>query len=252
MIIDTHCHLYDDEYDDLDGIIKETKDNNMIVIINGCNPATNKQAIDMASKYDFIYATIGFHPSNIDEIEENSYKEIEEQLENKKVIGIGEIGLDYYWNKGNKDEQKQMFKRLLDMAKKYNKPIIVHSRESINDIYDILKEYDLKGIIHNFTGSLESAKQFTKLGYKLGIGGVLTFKNSNLKDVIKHIDMEYIVLETDSPYLTPEPYRGKKNKPVYVKLVAEKLGEIKGIPYDKICEKTTSNVRSIFDLDLQI
>jgi TatD DNase family protein len=137
---------------------------------------------------------IGFHPERIDNIKESDYEELESQLANKKVLGIGEIGLDYYWNKDNKEQQKAMFRRLLDIAQKYNKPVAIHSREATNDVYNVLKEYNLKGIIHAFSGSKETAIMFIKLGYMIGVGGVLTFKNSNLKDVIKDIDLEYIVL----------------------------------------------------------
>lgn len=251
MMIDTHCHLYKEEYDDLELIIDEVEKSNMVIIINGCNKNTNQEAIDLANEYDFIYATIGFHPSEIDSVKESDYLLLEQQLVNNKVVGIGEIGLDYYWNKENKEEQKVMFERQLSIAKKYNKPVIIHSRDAISDTYDILSQYRLNGILHAFSGSLETAKQFIKLGYKLGIGGVLTFKNSMLKDVIKDIDLKYIVLETDSPYLTPEPHRGKKNKPTYVSLVAEKLSKIKGIEYNEVCKLTTSNANSVFDLKLK-
>jgi TatD DNase family protein len=247
MIIDTHCHLYSEEYENLDEVIKEVKDSNTIAIINGIDPESNKEAIELANKYDFLYVMIGFHPEKIDEIKEEDYNKLELQLSNKKVLGIGEIGLDYYWNKNNKEQQIVMFKKLLDIAKKYNKPINVHSREATNDVYNILRKYNLKGIIHAFSGSKEIANMFIKLGYYIGIGGVLTFKNSNLKDVIKDISMEYIVLETDSPYLTPEPYRGKQNRPNYVSFVAKKLAEIKSKPYNEICEATTENVAQIFD-----
>ncbi len=250
MIIDTHCHLFKEEYDDLEDILKQLEKEKIIVIINGYNPLTNKYAIDLANKYKFIYATIGFHPSNINEVQDESFKILEKQLNNKKVVGIGEIGLDYYWNKNNKEKQKEILKKQLDLAKKYNKPIIVHSRDAVDDVYNLLKKYNLKGILHAFSGSLEQANLFINLGYKLGIGGVVTFKNSKLKEVIKNINLEYIVLETDAPYLTPEPYRGKKNKPIYVRIIAEKIADIKETKYNDVCQITTRNVRSLFDLDL--
>lgn len=249
MIIDTHCHLYKEDYDDLDEVLNELKEKSIKVIVNGCSVKTNKEAIELANTYDFVYATVGFHPSEIEGINESDYEELEGQLNNNNVIGIGEIGLDYYWDEENKERQKEALERQLNIAKKYNKPVIIHNREATNDIYNILKNYNLKGIIHAFSGSIETARMFIGLGYKLGVGGVLTFKNSSLKDVIKKIDMEYIVLETDSPYLTPEPYRGKRNKPTYVTLVADKLAQIKGLSYSEICKETTVNVVHLFDLN---
>lgn len=249
MLFDTHCHLYRSDYDDLDSIIEEIKDKNMKVIINGCDLKTNEEAIEISNSYPFIYATVGFHPSEIDKIKEEDYLKLEEQLKNDKVIGIGEIGLDYYWNDSNKEEQKNMFKRQLDIAAKYNKPIIVHNREATKDVLDILTEYKLKGIIHAFSGSIETAREFIKLGYKLGIGGILTFKNSKLYEVIKEIDLEYIVLETDSPYLTPEPFRGHRNKPTNVSLVAKKISEIKNVSYEDVCSITYNNTKVLFDLN---
>jgi TatD DNase family protein len=221
----------------------------MKVIINGCDLKTNEEAIEISNSYPFIYATVGFHPSEIDKIKEEDYLKLEEQLKNDKVIGIGEIGLDYYWNDSNKEEQKNMFKRQLDIAAKYNKPIIVHNREATKDVLDILTEYKLKGIIHAFSGSIETAREFIKLGYKLGIGGILTFKNSKLYEVIKEIDLEYIVLETDSPYLTPEPFRGHRNKPTNVSLVAKKISEIKNVSYEDVCSITYNNTKVLFDLN---
>jgi TatD DNase family protein len=210
---------------------------------------TNEEAIEISNTYPFIYSTVGFHPSEIDKIKEDDYLKLENQLKNTKVVAIGEIGLDYYWNKNNKEQQIEMFKKQLDIASEYNKPVIIHSREATEDVLEILHSYKLKGIIHAFSGSIETARQFIMLGYKLGIGGVLTFKNSKLYEVIKDIDLEYIVLETDSPYLTPEPYRGSRNKPTYVSLVAKKISEIKNVSYEDVCSITYNNTVSLFDLN---
>ena len=169
-------------------------------------------------------------------------------MKNNKIVGIGEIGLDYYHNKENKEEQIKLFSQQIDLAEKYNLPIIVHTRDSIQDCFNILKSKNSKGIIHCFSGSLEMAKEFIKLGYYLGIGGVITFKNSKLYKVIEQIDLSYIVLETDSPFLSPEPYRGTKNTPSNIIFVAQKIAEIKQLNIDEVIRITTNNARKIFDI----
>ena len=168
-------------------------------------------------------------------------------------MAIGEIGLDYYWSKNEKEKQKEIFIKQLDIAKKNNKAVVIHSRDAIGDIYEILKNYPyLKKDIHCFTGSIEMANNFIKIGCKLGIGGVLTFKNSKLKDVIKDIPLSSILLETDSPFLTPEPFRGKKNEPFNIIYIANKIAEIKAISVDNVLKQTTLNAIDQFDLDIQI
>ena len=167
---------------------------------------------------------------------------------NNKIFAIGEIGLDYNYNNQNKEEKKNLFNKQLDLAEKYKLPIIVHTRDSIQDCFDILKKRKLKGIIHCFSGSYEMAKNFINLGYKLGIGGVLTFKNSKLFEVIEKIDLKNIVLETDSPYLSPEPYRGRKNNPSNVYYVAKKISEIKSVRIEEVIRITTDNCKEIFDI----
>lgn len=245
-MIDTHCHLYKSEYDDLDNLLNEIKKENISCILNGCDMVSNNEVIDLSNKYDFLYAAIGFHPSEVDKIPNDYLNYLEENIDN--VVAIGEIGLDYYWVKDNKEEQIKLFENQLKLAEKYNKPVIVHSRDSWNDTYNILSKYKVKGVIHAFSGSLEMANMFIKLGFKFGIGGVITFKNCNLKDVIKEIDIENILLETDSPYLSPEPVRGKKNSPLNLKYIAEYISNIKGIEFTQICQITSKNACKVFDL----
>lgn len=248
MIIDTHCHIFNEEYENRDEILKAISKENIIIIINGYDRKTNKEAIEISERYKNVYASVGYHPSNINEITKEDFNIIEEQLNNKKVVAMGEIGLDYYHTKDNKQKQKEVFKKLIELAIKMKKPIIVHSRDSIQDVYDIMSQYKIKAILHAYSGSLEMAKEFVKLGFKLGIGGVVTFKNSNLKDVVKEIGIENIVLETDSPYLTPDPYRGKKNNPIYLKIIIKKLSEIMQMEEKKIEETTYNNSVELFDL----
>ncbi len=248
-MIDTHCHVLSEYYNNIEEVIKKMEDN--IIIVSGTNDKDNQEVIDLCNKYKNVYGTIGIHPTEIDNITENSYQIIIDNINNKKIVGIGEIGLDYYWNKEDKEKQKEVFIKQLDIARKYNKAVVIHSREAIGDVYEIIKNYsDLKKDIHCFTGSIEMANNFIKIGCKLGIGGVLTFKNSKLKEVIKEIPIQAILLETDSPFLTPEPLRGKKNEPYNVIYVANKIAEIKGISQAEVLKQTTLNAINQFDLDM--
>jgi len=249
MIVDTHCHIYEEYYDNIDDFIKEIEEEKIILIVNGISPNTNKEVIKLTKKYDNVYGTLGFHPSEVDNIKDEDFKDLEEQLKLNKILGIGEIGLDYYWRDDNKKKQINIFKKQLDIAQKYNYPVIIHNRESTEDMLSILKKYNLKGIIHAYTKSAELAKEFIKLGYKIGIGGVLTFKNTNLKEVVKELKIKDMVLETDSPYLTPEPHRGKQNSPIYIKYIAKELSKIKEIPYQKLKEIIRANTLEIFDFN---
>lgn len=248
MLIDTHCHLSYETFENLDEIIK---DMNGIMIASGCDDKTNLEVLELVKKYNNVYGTLGIHPTELDKTTENSFKIIEENLNNPKIVAVGEIGLDYYWSKDNLDLQKNIFEYQLKLATKYNKPIVVHSREAIQDTYDILKNYKLKGSIHCFSSSLEMAKEFIKLGYKIGVGGTLTFKNSKkLQEIIKEINLKDILLETDSPYLTPEPFRGKKNKPSNVYFVAQKISELKNIDINKVLDIVNNNAIEEFDLKI--
>ncbi len=245
MFIDTHCHL--DEYENLD----EITNFDGYMITSGCDTKTNKQVIKIIDKYDNVFGTLGIHPENIDNVSEKDYEFIEKNINNKKIVAIGEIGLDYHYTSDNKEKQIEVLKRQLDIAQKYNLPVVIHSRDAILDTYNILKEYNLKGTIHCFSSSLEMAKEFIKLGYKIGVGGVLTFKNGKkLQEIVKTIDLQNILIETDSPYLSPEPFRGKKNKPSNVLYVAKKISEIKQISIENVLNIVNQNAISEFDLSI--
>ena len=237
----THCHITSEYYDNILEVISKMKDN--IIIVSGTNKEDIKEVISLCN-YKNIYGTIGIYPT-----EELDLKIIEDNINNKKIVGIGEIGLDYHLEH-NKEEQKNKFIKQLDLARKYNKTVVIHTRDAIQDTYDILKNYkDLKKVIHCYSGSLEMAKEFIKIGCRLGIGGVLTFKNSKLKDVVKEIDLKYLLLETDSPFLAPEPLRGTKNEPYNVIYVAKKIAEIKNISLEEVLDITTLNAKDQFDLE---
>ena len=248
MIIDTHCHLEND----LKSVEKINKMGKNIIIVSGYNRKSNETVIELCNKYSNVYGTIGIHPEELYDFNKENIDFIEQNINNNKIVGIGEIGLDYHYSKEEIDKQKDLFILQLDLAKKYNKPVVIHSRDSISDTYEILKNYkDLKKVLHCYSGSLEMAKEFIKINTLFGVGGVITFKNSKqLKEVVENIDISNIVLETDSPYLTPEPYRGLENEPYNVNFVAEKVSEIKGVSVEKVKEITSKTASNLFDLNI--
>ena len=248
MFTDSHCHLTKDYYDNIEEILKNAKDNNVNRFINiGCCSDSMKETIKLIHQHENIYGAIGIHPNNSNEFIEEDYKFIEENIKNKKIIAIGETGLDYHWYPETKEIQQQLFERFLKLAQKENIPVIIHSRDATLDTINTLKKYKVKGIIHSFSGSYEVAKEYIEMGFLLGINGVVTFNNCNLKDVIKKISLEHIVLETDCPYLTPMPDRGKKNEPKYIKNIAEFICDIKEISLEELAKITNENLRNLFD-----
>lgn len=248
MFVDTHCHIGDGEYE----VYLNSAINQNVKIVVTASEDLNSSIFNvrMANKFPNVFTCIGVHPSNVVDFQISKISEFKELLDNKKVVAIGEIGLDYYYGKENKEVQIQIFRKFLELAQSYNKPVVIHSRDAVKDTIDILKEYRVKGIIHCFSGSLEVAKEYIKMGFMLGIGGVITFKNSKLGEVIKEIPLEYIVLETDSPYLAPEPYRGKKNQSKYIPIIAEKISEVKEISVDEVMRITTENAIKIYNLSI--
>lgn len=253
MMIDTHCHISKEDYTNVDQVITSMENN--ILIISGVDTKSNKEVLELIETYPNVYGTIGIHPENVNTVTEEDFVFIEEYINNPKIVGIGEIGLDYYWVKDNKEKQKEVFIRQLLLAEKYKKAVVVHSRDAVQDTYNILKELNLSIPIdiHCYSSSLEMAREFTKIGCRLGIGGVLTFKNSDkLKEIVKEIDLKYLLLETDSPFLSPEPYRGCQNIPYNVYYVALKIAEIKGISLEEVLEVTTRNAVSQFDLKVDL
>jgi len=248
-LIDTHCHM--SLTDDIDTIIMDAASNNVKkMIISGCDAKSIRDGLEIIYRYPEIYMTAGFHPDEVDSITDKDINDLELLIKtNKKIVGIGEIGLDYYHNDSNKERQKEYFIKQIELAEKYDLPIVVHSRESIQDVYDILKEHHTRGVIHCFSGSLEMAKLFIDLGFYLGIGGVITFKNSKLKDVVNELSLSNIVLETDSPYLAPEPYRGHANYPANIKIVAQFIRKLKNISLEEVTNTTTENVYKIYNVN---
>ena len=249
MFIDTHTHLSLEDYDDIDLVIKENRDNNISkIIISGCTRDSIIESLKYIDKYDDVFATIGYHPSEVDDCNDDDLILLEEQLKHKKVVGVGEIGLDYHYGKEDRDKQIELFEKQLKIAEINNLPVVIHSRDATEDTINILKKYNVRGVMHCFSGSIETAKIYTSMGFLLGIGGVVTFKNSNLFKVVEEVGIENIVLETDSPYLTPEPFRGKKNSSKYIPYIAERIAEILNISVEEVGKITSNNASSMFDL----
>lgn len=247
-LVDTHCHLDNEKFDEdrLD-VIDRIKGNLEFCVNIGYDLTSSKKSLELAKKYDFIYAVIGVHPIDIAEYDEEIEKELELLAKNSKVVAIGEIGLDYHWMTEAKEIQQERFRRQLELAKRLNKPVVIHTRDAMEDTVNILKEYpNITGVIHCYPGSLETAKQLVDRFY-LGIGGTLTFKNSKkIVEVVKTIPLDRIVIETDCPYLTPEPFRGKRNEPIYVEYIAKKIAEIKEITVEDVAKITTENAKKLY------
>ena len=249
MFTDTHCHIYNEYYDNIDAVLASANDLGINRVINcGCDNKSNEEIIKLIGIYNNMYGAIGIHPEAVSDYRLEDLKYIEEHIKNNKVIAIGEIGLDYHYTTENKEQQIDLFERQLELADRYNMPVVIHSREATEDTLKILKKYKLKGVIHSFSGSLEIANEYIKLGFLLGINGVITFKNCKLKDIMPKIGLENIIFETDSPYLTPEPYRGCKNEPGYTIYVAKYVADLYNIDIEKLAEITNSNIKRIFDI----
>lgn len=247
MFIDTHCHI--DSSVSGDVYIKNAYSANVKgLIFSFCNQDCYQAGIEFLDKYPDVFVSLGFHPEDADNITDKDLHCLDEVLvSSSRIVAIGEIGLDYYWRKDNKEKQRDLFQKQLDLAVKHQMPVVIHCRDAIQELYDILSQYKgkVKGVIHCFSGSYEMARAFIELGFVLGIGGVLTFKNSKLYQVVEKLPLSSIVLETDSPYLTPEPHRGEMNESKYILLIAEKIAQIKGISLSEVEKITTDNAKRV-------
>lgn len=249
-IIDTHAHYDDDAFDeDRDEILKKIDEAGIKRVVNiGASTESSKSSLLLAHKYDFIYAAAGVHPSSSEEVNSDSISELQKMISDEKCVAIGEIGLDYYYDEPSKEIQKKAFITQLELAKRYDCPVVIHSRDAAKDTLDILKEFDgVKGVIHCYSYTKETAKEFTKLGYVLGIGGVVTFKNAKkIEETVNDISFDDFVLETDCPYLSPVPNRGKRNSSLNLTYIVDKISEIKGVSRDFVIEKTFENARRLY------
>ena len=250
---DSHAHYMDDVYnDDRDELIRKMYDNGITkIIVVGSNLKTSIEAVKIANKYEHIYATVGIHPSDIKEIDlDEQLKEIKELSKDKKVVAIGEIGLDYHWDKDNKQEQKDAFVKQIMLANEVGLPIVIHTRDAYIDTVDILKNVvnaEKRGVFHCCPLNQELVKDALNLGFNISFAGIVTFKNAKgADDVIKSVPLDRIQIETDSPYLSPEPYRGTRNNSENVKLVAKKIAEVKKISVEEVAKSTYENTIRMF------
>ncbi len=252
-MFDTHLHLVNEGYDNIDKVINDAVESGVLyLILGGCSKGDNISNIDLCKNYNNLFVTVGYHPSEVNKLDDSDFLLLEKQIcDNKnKVLGIGEIGLDYHYGKEDRELQIEVFKKQLSIAKKYELPVVIHTRDAMQETYDILKDSGVKGIIHCFSGSKEMADKFVEIGFYLGIGGVVTFSNSKLGDVVKEIDLSHIVLETDSPYLSP--FRGERNEPKNIKVIAEKVAFIKSLSFNDVAKITSDNTIRLFDLSGKI
>ena len=255
MIFDSHAHYNSSKFDeDRDAVLEGLKNGNVAYIMNIADSMESlKKVLEIAEKYPFIYASVGVHPEETGELTEADMDIILEYTKHPKVKAIGEIGLDYYWDSVERNVQKKWFSHQIDIAKKTNLPIIVHDRDAHGDTLDILKSdfaRDVGGIVHCFSGSVEMAREILNLGMYIGIGGTVTFKNGRkIKEVAEYVPIENIVLETDAPYLAPEPFRGKRNSSDLIKYVIDEIAGIKGISTEKVEEITFQNAKRVYKIE---
>lgn len=253
-LIDTHSHYNDEKFDnDRDEVIQNIANSGITTIINaGYSLESSKRAIEIANNYDFMYATVGVSPNDIENLENNYIEQIKEMAKEQKVIAIGEIGLDYYWNKENKETQKEIFIKQVELANQLGLPIVIHTRDAVMDTIDILKNKvncNKKGVFHCCPLNTELIKEGLKLGFYISFAGPITFKNSkNAEEIVKMVPIDRILIETDSPYLSPEPVRGTRNDSRNIKYIAQKIAQIKNMPIEDIAEQIQKNAKTIFKI----
>ncbi|MCY7710192.1 TatD family hydrolase [Bacillus safensis] len=255
MLFDTHAHLNAEQYkEDLEQVIERAKSEKVEkIVVVGFDRPTITRAMELIEEYDFIYAAIGWHPVDAIDMTDEDLAWIKDLSQHEKVVAIGEMGLDYYWDKSPKDVQKEVFRRQIALAKEVNLPIVIHNRDATEDVVTILKEEgaaEVGGIMHCFTGSLETAKACMDMNFYISFGGPVTFKNAKKpKEVVKEIPNDRLLIETDCPYLTPVPFRGKRNEPSYVKYIAEQIAELREISFEELAELTTKNAKKVFRIN---
>ncbi|OES44051.1 TatD family hydrolase [Domibacillus iocasae] len=255
MLFDTHVHLNADQFEeDVEVVIKRAQEagvSRMVVV--GFDRPTITRAMELIEKHKELYAAVGWHPVDAIDMKDKDLEWIEELAAHPKVVALGEMGLDYHWDKSPKDVQKDVFRRQIRLAKKVKLPIVIHNREATQDIVDILKEEsagEVGGIMHCFSGSAETALECVKMNFYISLGGPVTFKNAKKpKEVAEAVPLDKLLIETDCPYLAPHPYRGKRNEPAYVKLVAEEIAALKDLSYEEVADATMKNANTLFQLD---
>lgn len=253
MIFDSHAHYDSQQFDeDREELLLSMEANGVGTIVNaGASWDSVTEVVELAQKYPFIYAAVGVHPDEVGELDDERFEYLKAQCKKDKVVAVGEIGLDYYWDNESHDVQKKWFIKQLELARELDLPVIIHSRDAAADTLEIMKEYGqgLRGVIHCFSYSIELAREYVKMGYHIGIGGVVTFKNGRkLKEIAAEIPLDKILLETDCPYLAPVPFRGKRNESHYISYVAQEIAELKGISCEEVVVQTEQNGKELFQI----
>ncbi len=248
MLIDTHVHLDDPCYDkDRDAVIVRAKEEGVnYILVVASDLKSSKRCAELAAEFDSLYATVGIHPHEAKTVDKNTYPELKELTKSKRVVAIGEIGLDYHYNHSPKEVQREVFRDQIRLAKELKLPIIIHHREALPDTIEIVREEGIReGVFHCFSGSLEKAEEIISLGFYISVAGPVTFKNAKrLQGLVKELPLDRLLIETDGPYLSPHPFRGKRNEPAYLKYIAEKIAELKGLSLDEIARTTTENAKN--------
>lgn len=255
MLFDSHAHLNDEKFDeDREELIASLKDSGIEYVVNpGADMESSRTAVELGKKYDFIYPAVGVHPHDVENMTEDDIEELREMVKNNnKIVAIGEIGLDYYYDFSPRDLQKKWFKRQIKLANELNLPFIVHDRDAHGDTMDIIKSTKAEHtgcLLHCYSGEIELAREYVKMGCYISIPGTITFKNNRkTREVARLIPLEYLMIETDSPYMAPVPHRGKRNDPSLVRYVAEKIAQEKGISYEEVCRVTSENAKKFFGI----
>jgi TatD DNase family protein len=261
MLVDTHAHLYLDRFDDdRDLVLQRARDAGVeTIVMPAIGVPSIRQAVDLARAHEGLYAMAGLHPSETEDATEADFEAVREWCDRDKVVAVGESGLDYYWDRSFDDRQQAFFRRHIRLAIEADLPLVIHNREATEDILDILEEEraasdapeKMRGILHCYVDPPAVAERAWELGFYVGVGGIMTFSNSAVDDHVKEVPLERIVVETDSPYLAPEPNRGDRNEPAYVRHVADTLARIKDVPIQEVEAVTTANARDIYELDSQ-
>jgi len=253
MIFDSHAHYDSQQFDeDREELLLSMEENGVGNIVNsGASWDSVTEVVELARKYPFMYAAVGVHPDEVGDLSDERFEYMKSQCQKEKVVAVGEIGLDYYWDNESHDVQKKWFIKQLELARELDLPVIIHSRDAAADTLEIMKEYGqgLRGVIHCFSYSIELAREYVKMGFHIGIGGVVTFKNGRkLKEIAAEIPLERILLETDCPYLAPVPFRGKRNCSVYISYVAQEIANLRGISYEEVVAQTEQNAKELFQI----
>lgn len=250
-IFDSHAHYDDERYDgEREQVIENLFNNGVCGIINiGCTLERSQKSVDFADKYEKFYAAVGIHPEDVEDLPSDYLETLRKWTENKKVVAIGEIGLDYHYEGYNREKQIEVFKEQLELAKTLDMPVIIHSRDATEDCMAILKEYKPKGVMHCFSGSAQTAKEVLALGMSLSFTGVLTFKNARRAlEALEVVPMDRLLLETDCPYMAPEPFRGKRCDSGMIPYIAEKIAEVKGLDAQSVLDICTENTKKLFSI----